>query len=35
LDFAAIQTLINGGSVYAVEQNKMPADSQVAALFRY
>lgn len=35
LDFAAIQTLINGGSVYAVEQDKMPADSPVAALFRY
>ena len=35
LDFAAIQTLINGGSVYAVEQDKMPVDSPVAAFFRY
>jgi len=35
LDFAAIQTLINGGSVYAVEQDKMPTDSPVAAFFRY
>jgi hypothetical protein len=35
LDFVAIETLINGGSVYAVEQDKMPADSPVAALFRY
>ncbi|MGD8255015.1 MAG: hypothetical protein PVF48_11530 [Syntrophobacterales bacterium] len=35
LDFAAIQTLINGGSVYAVEQDKMPTDSSVAAFFRY
>lgn len=35
LDFAAVQTLINGGSVYAVESEQMPAEAPLAALFRY
>ena len=35
LDFAAIQTLMNGGVVYAVELRKMPGDGPLAAVFRY
>ncbi|GAX35722.1 baeRF3 domain-containing protein [Nodularia sp. NIES-3585] len=35
LDFAAIQTLINGGKVYTVESEKMPNGTPVAAIFRY
>ncbi|WNZ43543.1 hypothetical protein Q2T42_17000 [Leptolyngbya boryana CZ1] len=35
LDAAAIQTLINGGIVYAVEPDVMPAPAPIAAVFRY
>jgi Bacterial archaeo-eukaryotic release factor family 7 len=35
LDLAAIQTLLHGGSVYAVEQTDMPDDAPLAAVFRY
>jgi hypothetical protein len=35
LDLAAVQTLLNGGDVYAVEPEKMPDGSPVAAVFRY
>jgi hypothetical protein len=35
LDFAAIQTLLNGGMVYAVEPKEIPNGSTVAAIFRY
>jgi len=35
LDVAAIQTLLHGGKVYAVERTEMPGDSLVAAVFRY
>lgn len=35
LDEAATQTLVHGGSVYAVEQTKIPGESPVAAVFRY
>jgi hypothetical protein len=35
LDVAAIHTLINGGTVYAVPREHVPADSPVAAVFRY
>lgn len=35
LDAAAIQTLINGGIVYAVEPQKMPDEAAIAAVFRY
>lgn len=35
LDFAAIQTLQNGGTVYALPQDEMPTKSPVAAVFRY
>jgi hypothetical protein len=35
LDFAAMQTLQNGGTVYALSQDEMPTDSPVAAVFRY
>ncbi|SRR6266487_4551672 len=35
LDEAATQTLLHGGSVYAVEQVQVPDESLVAAVFRY
>lgn len=35
LDLAAIQTFLNGGTVYVWDPNKMPDHSQVAAIFRY
>lgn len=35
LDMAATQTLLNGGTVYAVEPEKVPDDSPMAAVFRY
>jgi hypothetical protein len=35
LEFAAIQTLLNGGTVYVVEPEKMPDTDPLAAVFRY
>jgi len=35
LDFAAIHTILNGGTVYAVEPEKMPSPTALAAIFRY
>ncbi len=35
LDLAAIQTFMNGGTVYIRDPNEMPDHSQVAAIFRY
>ena len=35
LDEAATQTILHGGSVYAVEQEKVPGESMLAAVFRY
>jgi hypothetical protein len=35
LNLAAIQTFLNGGTVYAVEPNKVPDTAPVAAVFRY
>ncbi len=35
LDLAATQTLLHGGSVYAVIQPLMPAEAPLAAVFRY
>ena len=35
LDEAATQTILHGGSVYAVEQAKIPDESVLAAVFRY
>jgi hypothetical protein len=35
LDFAAIQTFVNGGAVYAVEPENVPDDRYLAAIFRY
>ena len=35
LDLAAIQTLLNGGIVYAFERDKIPGNSVIAAIFRY
>ncbi len=35
LDLAAVQTLLNGGTVYAVNAKKMPDKAPLAAVFRY
>jgi len=35
LDFAAIQTLSNGGTVYAVNPKEVPDNASIAAVFRY
>jgi len=35
LDVAAVQTLLNGGSVYALHSEEMPQDDSLAAVFRY
>ncbi|NIN66531.1 MAG: hypothetical protein GTO63_17950 [Anaerolineae bacterium] len=35
MDLAAVRTLLNGGAVYAVEPQGMPADVLLAAVFRY
>jgi hypothetical protein len=35
LEFAAIQTILNGGTVYVVEPEKMPDAGSLAAVFRY
>lgn len=35
LNSAAIQTLLNGGSVYAVQPDEVPDNALVAAVFRY
>ena len=35
IDLAAVQTFLNGGSVYAVEADQMPTGAVMAALFRY
>jgi hypothetical protein len=35
LDMAAIQTLLNGGTVYAVPAHEMPEGQSLAAIFRY
>lgn len=35
LDFAAVHTLLNGGTVYAVEPEKVPDEVPLAAVFRY
>lgn len=35
LDFAAIHTLLNGGTVYGVEADEVPDHAPLAAVFRY
>ena len=35
LDSAAFQTLLNGGTVYAVEPDQVPEEAPLAAVFRY
>jgi hypothetical protein len=35
LDFSAIQTLLNGGTVFSLPQEEMPDDKPIAAVFRY
>jgi hypothetical protein len=35
LDFAAVHTLLNGGTVYAVESERVPEQAPAAAIFRY
>jgi hypothetical protein len=35
LDFAAVHTLLNGGTVFATEPDQVPGNAPVAAIFRY
>jgi hypothetical protein len=35
LDLAAIQSILNGGTVYAVEPEQVPDHAPLAAVFRY
>ena len=35
LDIAAVQTLLHGGSVFALHSEEMPRDDSLAAVFRY
>jgi hypothetical protein len=35
LDFAALHTLLNGGTVYAVDLKDVPGNGQLAAVFRF
>ena len=35
IDLAAVQVLLHGGSVYAVEVEQMPVEASLAAVFRY
>lgn len=35
LDFAAVQTILNGGAVYVIDPREMPEGGEVACLFRY
>jgi hypothetical protein len=35
LDVAAVQTILNGGTVYVVDRDKVPDKASVAAVFRY
>lgn len=35
LDLAAIQTILNGGAVYALKPELMPDEAPIAAIFRY
>jgi len=35
LDLAAIQTLMNGGTVYSVPPERVPGDADIAAVYRY
>ncbi|HEX8358378.1 MAG TPA: hypothetical protein VF610_13235, partial [Segetibacter sp.] len=35
IDNAVVQTLANGGEVFLLEKERMPADCQIAALMRY
>ena len=35
LDLAAMETFLNGGTVYTEDRDDMPDESTVAALFRY
>lgn len=35
IDFAAMKTLQNGGTIYALSQSEMPTDSPIVAVFRF
>lgn len=35
LDLAAINTFLNGGSVYSVDPDRVPGESEIAAILRY
>lgn len=34
-DLAAVQTLLGGGTVYAVEPSEIPGEGEVAAVYRF
>jgi len=34
-NFAAVQTIKNGGDVYSIEKEEMPEDEDVIAIYRY
>jgi len=34
-NFAAVETLVNGGEVYPLDSEEMPVESDIAAIFRY
>ena len=35
LNYAAVQTLLNCGNVYAVPQDQLPDQAEIAAIYRY
>ena len=35
LDFAAVHTILNGGTVYSVAAEQMPDNTPLATIFRY
>ncbi len=35
LNYSALQTIINSGKVYALEESEMPCDCEMAAVYRY
>ena len=35
LNFAAVQTLLNSGNIYAVPQDQLPYQAEIAAIYRY
>ena len=34
-NYAAVETIKNGGSVYSIEKNEMPEENDILAIYRY